>query len=329
MVSSEPLLKVRDLSVSFGAGDSKTKPLASASLDVAVGEAVGLVGESGSGKTLTARSVIRLVPGHQVKIGGSVRFDGREMLQIPMSELQDIRGREIGFVSQDALIALNPMMRIGRQITETLERHGVAEGNAARRRSIELLAMTGIPNAPERVDNYPHQFSGGMLQRANIAMALSCNPKLLIADEPTTALDVTIQREIILLLQRLQRESNLALLLISHDLSLVEGVVDRLYVMYSGRLVEAGPVAEVFSRPRHPYTIGLLNCLPTLSAGPKQPPPPIPGQPPTPSNRPSGCCFHPRCAFAGPLCSENIPLLELLPGSSDHYVACLGKEKTA
>ena len=260
-----PLLQVRDLTAQFGHGGVVSQVVNGISFEVAAGEAVGFVGESGSGKSVTARAVMRLAPeGSSVRLGGSVRFDGQEILQLPEAAMRDIRGRRIAMVFQDPMTSLNPVMTVGAQVDDIVRRHTGLTRRQARARSIELLALVGIRDAARRADDHPHQFSGGMRQRVLIAMAVSCEPQLLIADEPTTALDVTVQAQILRLLLRLREELGMALMLISHDFGVIAGMVERVHVMLEGDIVESGPIDAMFAQPRHAYTRALLDAVPRL-----------------------------------------------------------------
>jgi ABC-type dipeptide/oligopeptide/nickel transport system ATPase component len=263
--ATSPLLQVRGLTVQFNTAAGASRVVKGISFDVAAGEAVGFVGESGSGKSVTARAVMRLAPeGSSVALGGSVVFDRQELLQLPEAAMRDIRGRRIAMVFQDPMTSLNPVMTVGEQIDDIVRRHTGLSRAQARRRSIELLELVGIRDAARRADDHPHQFSGGMRQRVLIAIAVSCEPQLLIADEPTTALDVTVQAQILRLLMRLRQELGMALMLISHDFGVIAGMVERVHVMLEGEIVEAGPIDMVFARPRHAYTRALLDAVPRL-----------------------------------------------------------------
>jgi ABC-type dipeptide/oligopeptide/nickel transport system ATPase component len=263
--ATSPLLQVRGLTAQFNTAAGASRVVKGISFDVAAGEAVGFVGESGSGKSVTARAVMRLAPeGSSVALGGSVVFDRQELLQLPEAAMRDIRGRRIAMVFQDPMTSLNPVMTVGEQIDDIVRRHTGLSRAQARRRSIELLELVGIRDAARRADDHPHQFSGGMRQRVLIAIAVSCEPQLLIADEPTTALDVTVQAQILRLLMRLRQELGMALMLISHDFGVIAGMVERVHVMLEGEIVEAGPIDMVFARPRHAYTRALLDAVPRL-----------------------------------------------------------------
>jgi oligopeptide transport system ATP-binding protein len=319
--TKRPLLEVNDLRTQFATHDGPVNAVNGVSFTLNEGEALGLVGESGCGKSITALSLMRLVPEPPGRIvSGEVRFDGRDLLELRQDEMRRVRGNDIAMVFQDPMTSLNPVLTIGRQIGEALQLHKAMGRDAARRRTIELLELVGIPAARTRVDDYPHQFSGGMRQRVMIAMALSCEPKLLIADEPTTALDVTIQAQILDLIKRLRRELGMAIIMITHDLGVVAGIADRINVMYAGYIVETGTVDEIFLNPRHPYTLGLLNSIPRLDEPRKEKLVPIEGLPPDLVNPPRGCPFQPRCPYAIERCADDNPRLEsVMPG---HRIAC-------
>jgi oligopeptide/dipeptide ABC transporter ATP-binding protein len=315
------LLEVRGLSVAFGTADGVVKAVRGVSFDIAPGETLGIVGESGSGKSVTCMSMVGLTRGADV--AGSVLFEGRDLLQMPAEELRRIRGAEIAMVFQDPLSSLHPYYRIGWQISEAIRAHERVKRSEARRRAIELLGLVGIPEPARRVDDYPHQFSGGMRQRAMIALALSLQPKLLVADEPTTALDVTVQAQILELLKRVQDELNMALILITHDLGIVAGTADRVAVMYAGRIMETADRHALFRQPSHPYTKGLLQALPHRSLHGRVRLLPVPGQPPSLIGLPDGCKFAPRCPVAFQRCFEDEPdLMVTAAGSVGHRAAC-------
>jgi len=315
------LLEIRDLRTQFRTDDGVVHAINGVSFAVDEGQTLGIVGESGCGKTVTALSVLRLIPEPPGEIvGGQVLFQGRDLLLVGNQEMSEVRGNKIGMIFQDPMTSLNPVLRIGEQITEALELHLGMDPKVARERAIELLQLVGIPEAEERIDDYPHQFSGGMRQRAMIAMALSCNPYLLIADEPTTALDVTIQAQIIDLVKRLKREIGLAIIWITHDLGIIAGLADRVLVMYAGYVVESADVRDLYRDPRHPYTLGLLASIPRLDEGRGKALTPIEGVPPDLINMPSGCPFRPRCAYATGHCSQSMPELRRVTG--EHMVAC-------
>jgi oligopeptide/dipeptide ABC transporter ATP-binding protein len=296
---SEPLLEVRGLGVGFQTDDGLLTAVDDVSFSLERGRTLGLVGESGCGKSVTARALMRLLEHPSGRIlRGEVRLDGRDLLPLPIEAMRQVRGREIAMIFQEPMTALNPVHRVGRQIVENLLLHEPLSPQAALKRAVELLDWVGIPAPDRRIDEYPHQLSGGMRQRVMIAMALSCNPKVLIADEPTTALDVTVQAQILDLIRRLQKQTGMAVLLITHDLGVVAETCDEVAVMYAGRLVERAPVHELFAHPLHPYTRGLLDCLPKLDQVPKTPLPVITGRVPGLRDLPSGCRFAPRCPKA-------------------------------
>jgi oligopeptide transport system ATP-binding protein len=315
------LLEVRNLKTQFFTQDGVVHAVNGISYEVAQGETVAIVGESGSGKSVGVMSLIRLIPEPPGKIvDGEVWFDGQDLLKLKEEELRRIRGNRIAMIFQDPMTSLNPVLTIGRQITESIELHMRFNREEARRRAVELLELVGIPGASSRLDDYPHQFSGGMRQRVMIAMGLSCNPQLLIADEPTTALDVTIQAQIVDLVERLKEELGMAIIWITHDLGVVAGMADRVLVMYSGFIVEEANVDALYAQPRHPYTLGLLRSIPRLDLGRQKRLIPIEGLPPDLLDPPSHCPFAPRCPFSIEKCwAENPPLMEVGPG---HRSAC-------
>jgi peptide/nickel transport system ATP-binding protein len=305
------LLEVGDLGVTFTRRDRRdVQAVDGVSYTVDSGETLGLVGESGSGKSVTALAIMGLLPRRGARVAGSVRFEGRELLSLRQDDLRDLRGREIAMVFQDPLSSLNPVVPIGTQVTEVLARHRGMSGSAARTEAAALLDQVGIPDPQRRLKEYPHQLSGGMRQRALIAMAVACKPKLLIADEPTTALDVTIQAQILELLKALVREQGTALMLITHDLGVVAGLCDRVNVMYSGRIVEQADRRTLFVSPRHPYTTGLLGSIPRLDSAEGSPLQPIPGSPTDTLPWPSACAFAPRCPRRLEVCTTVTPELE-------------------
>ena len=307
------LLEVRGLSTHFYTPDGVVQAVDDVSFDVGYGETLGLVGESGCGKSVSALSIARLVPDPPGKIvAGSILFDGIDLLKLSPEDMRKLRGKEIGFIFQDPLTSLNPTLTIGYQIAEAIRQHMGLSDAAARDRVVELLSKVGIPRAKERLGDYPFQFSGGMRQRVMIAIALACEPKLLIADEPTTALDVTIQAQILDLLRKLVTDRGTALVLITHDLGVVAGTCERVQVMYAGTLVETGTADEVFAAPRHPYTLGLLQSVPRLDVGRRQPLHPIPGSPRNMLSEPSSCPFAPRCRYRIERCDAELPVLERL-----------------
>jgi oligopeptide/dipeptide ABC transporter ATP-binding protein len=314
------LLTVEDLEVRFRTARGVVHAVNGISFDISPGETLGIVGESGCGKSVTSLALLGILARNGRVTGGRAMFGGRDLLQLDDSELRAIRGREIAMIFQDPMTSLNPVLTIGRQIREALETHFGMERRQADARSIELLDQVGIPSAALRLKDYPHQFSGGMRQRAMIAMALACEPKLLIADEPTTALDVTIQAQILALLRELVAERDTALIMITHDLGVIAGMCERVNVMYGGMFMETGRADLVFARPRHPYTLGLLQSVPRLDAGRRQPLKPIEGQPRDMLSPPQACPFQPRCTYEVEQSRREVPpLREIEPG---HFVAC-------
>ncbi len=321
---TEPLLSVRDLQTTFVLDRrAEVRAVDGVSFDVFPGETLAIVGESGSGKSVTSLSIMRLLPAATGRIaGGQIMFRGRDLAQLPEREMRRVRGREIGMIFQEPMTSLNPVHTIGDQIAEVVIRHegvGRAKGLV---RAVEMLALVGIPEPRKRAANYPHQMSGGMRQRAMIAMALSCRPALLIADEPTTALDVTIQAQILELMKDLQRQMGMAIIFITHDLGVVAEVADRVLVMYAAQAVETGPVGEIFDRPRMPYTAGLMGSIPRLGASERKVRlTTIPGQVPSLARLPGGCRFAPRCAYLRDACRATAPALEVVaPG---HAARCI------
>jgi oligopeptide transport system ATP-binding protein len=320
-MADEPLLAVEDLQMHFFTRDGVVKAVDGVSYTLNRGETIGVVGESGSGKSVTALTMMGLVPMPPGKvIGGDVRFRGRSLLTMPAEELRGIRGNDIAMVFQDPMTSLNPVYRVGRQIAEPLILHKHMRKKDAWARAVELLDLVGIPNPSVRVKDYPHQFSGGMRQRVMIAMALANDPDILIADEPTTALDVTIQAQILELMEELQERTGSAIVLITHDLGVVADMADNVLVMYAGRTVEYGSVERVFFSPLHPYTWGLMDSLPEYAVDRKSTLCPIKGQPPSLIDVPSGCSFHPRCPFAQAVCSTKVPAYRVVDGG--HGASC-------
>ena len=316
------LLDVRDLRTTFTTGAGLVRAVDGVSWDVSEGETVALVGESGCGKSVSALSIMRLVAGPAGRIeGGRVLFRGRDLLALDEQDMQGIRGREIAMVFQEPMTSLNPVLTIGRQITEGLEIHLKMRPAESRARAIELLGMVGIPDSERRLAQYPHQFSGGMRQRMMVAMALACNPSLILADEPTTALDVTIQAQILELMQSLSRRLGVAMLIITHNLGVVARYADRVNVMYAGRIIERATAAELYANPRHPYTLGLLRSVPRLDEAMRARLDPIDGQPPDLTRLPPGCAFAPRCAFRAERCEREVPPL-VAAGGAGHVSAC-------
>jgi len=314
------MLTVDDLHVQFGTSRGLVYAVNGISFDIAPGETLGIVGESGCGKSVTSLALLGILARNGRVTRGSADFGGRDLLQLSDSQLRRIRGREIAMIFQDPMTSLNPVLTIGRQIREALETHLGMDRGDADRRSAELLDQVGIPAAKIRLKDYPHQFSGGMRQRAMIAMALACEPKLLIADEPTTALDVTIQAQILELLRELVADRNTALIMITHDLGVVAGMCERVNVMYAGMFVETGSAERLFAEPRHPYTLGLLQSVPRLDAGRRQALQPIPGAPRNMLSAPSECPFAPRCRFEVEQSRQEVPPLE--PVEPGHHVRC-------
>ena len=320
------LLEVRDLKTHFFTADGVVKAVDGVSWDVQEGETVALVGESGCGKTMTALSILRLVPQPAGRIvGGQVLFAGRDLLTLDDEAMRRVRGKEIAMVFQEPMTSLNPVLTIGRQLTEPLEIHLGLTPAAAHDRAIELLGLVGIPDPVRRLAQYPHQFSGGMRQRIMVAMALSCNPSLVLADEPTTALDVTIQAQVLELLQDLSRRFGVALVLITHNLGVVARYAHRVNVMYAGRIVEQGPAGALYRAPRHPYTLGLLRSVPRLDEPRRAQLDPIDGQPPDLARLPPGCAFWPRCPFVLDRCGEEAP--PLAPVEEGRFSACWAADK--
>jgi oligopeptide transport system ATP-binding protein len=314
-------LEVSGLTVRFASQGRIVHAVEDVSFTVGRGETLGIVGESGSGKSVTALALMRLVPQPPGRIvAGSVRFEGRDILAMDDAQLRALRGREIAMIFQDPMTSLNPVLTVGRQITEVLETHLAMEPREARLRAVELLTLVGIPSAERRLDDYPHRFSGGMRQRVMIAMAVACRPKLLIADEPTTALDVTIQAQILDIIANLQREMGMSVIMITHDLGVVAGMADRVCVMYGGRIVEQGTTAEVFADPRMPYTAGLLGSIPRLDRPDERRLVPIRGAPPGELGASNACRFRPRCDHAQARCAQSAPRLRDF--GSGHLAAC-------
>ena len=317
---SEPLLSVENLRVRFWTQRGTVHAVNGISFEIAAGETLGLVGESGCGKSVTSLALLGILPRAGRIASGTARFGDRDLLKLSDGELRRIRGREIAIIFQDPMTSLNPVLTVGRQIREPLETHFGMDRKAAEMRAAELLDQVGIPAARSRVNDYPHQFSGGMRQRAMIAMALACEPKLLIADEPTTALDVTIQAQILNLLRELVAERDTALVLITHDLGVVAGMCERVHVMYAGMFMETGSAEQVFDTPRHPYTLGLLQSVPRLDAPRGRKLHPIEGAPRDMLQAPAYCPFAPRCSYEVAQSRLEVPpLVEVEPG---HHVAC-------
>jgi len=325
----EPLLEIKHLRTRFHTEDGVVKAVNDVSYTMDASEILGVVGESGCGKSVHALSIMRLIPDPPGKIeSGEVWFDGRDLLKLSEAEMRKVRGRDIAMVFQDPMSSLNPVYTVGFQIVEALRLHKNMTKAEARERAGELLTMVGIPDAPKRLDDYPHQFSGGMRQRAMIAMALSCEPKLLIADEPTTALDVTIQAQIVDLVKRLQDELGMAIMWITHDLGVIAEMAHKINVMYAGSIIERGPVRKIYKKTRHPYTLGLLGSLPRLDEAPGTKLISIPGLPPDLLNLPEGCPFAARCIYRKDRCLEEKPPLQPAD-DDDHLVACWYWEEIA
>jgi peptide/nickel transport system ATP-binding protein len=318
-----PLLEVRDLRVEFATDDGIVHAVDGISYAVRPGTTLGIVGESGSGKTVTSLTTMGLTRDRTTQVSGTIMFGGQDLLTLSGEDLRRIRGNEIAMIFQDPLSSLHPFYKVGFQISETILAHRDVSKAAARDRSIELLELVGIPDPRRRIDQYPHEFSGGMRQRAMIAMALANEPKLLIADEPTTALDVTVQAQILALIADLQTRLGMAVIIITHDLGVVAEIADEIAVMYAGRIVEQAATSQLFTSPEHPYTWGLLKSIPRLDTPRSEQLVPIQGRPPSLINRPGGCFFHPRCPFAQDECQRLDPRLESVPGQQNHSVACV------
>jgi len=315
------LLEVKDLRTYFYTQEGVVKAVDGTTYNVEEGEVLGLVGESGCGKSVSALSILRLIPQPPGKVvSGEIIFRGRDLLKLDDEGIRKVRGNEIGMIFQEPMTSLNPVLSIGRQMTEALELHLDIHGQAARNRAAELLELVGIPEALRRLDDYPHQFSGGMRQRVMIAMAMSCNPKLLLADEPTTALDVTIQAQILEVMNRLSQEFGTAVIIITHNLGVVARYADRVNVMYGGRVIETAAAVELYANPKHPYTVGLLNSVPRMDQGRKEKLIPIEGQPPDLAHLPPGCSFYARCTYRVDKCLEEYPPFEQV--GENHYAAC-------
>ena len=318
---TEPVLSVRDLKVHFNTDDGRVKAVDGVSYDIGPGRTLGIVGESGSGKSVSSLTVMGLTRSKVSRITGEIHFGGTDLLQASDDEMRHIRGEEIAMIFQDPMTSLNPVYTVGWQIEEQLNEHNDLNKGQARQRAVALLTQVGIPKPEQRIDDYPHQFSGGMRQRVMIALALSCNPDLLIADEPTTALDVTIQAQILELIKNLKQEFGSAVVLITHDLGVVADVADRILVMYAGRIVEEGNKEQIFYDPQHPYTWGLLGSIARLDRPRARRLTAIAGQPPSLINRPQGCSFRPRCPQAFDRCRAEDPQLTAKVGDG-HLDAC-------
>lgn len=316
------LLSVKDLEVAFFTKDGKVSAVNSISYTVDEGDTLGIVGESGCGKSVSAMALLRLLPTPPARImGGEVVLQGQDLLKLPQSQMHTIRGSKIAMIFQDPMTSLNPVMTVGKQISEAVRVNLGLGARECRDRTIEVLSNVGIPRAVERLGDYPHQFSGGMRQRVMIAMAISCRPKLLIADEPTTSLDVTIQAQIVDLVRRLQQDLGMAVIWITHDLGVIARIAKRLNVMYAGKIIEYGPIKSVFGKPQHPYTMGLLGSLPRMDASSDQELQFIEGAPPDMVRLPKGCAFAPRCKFRSERCLVEEP--QLVAVGDDHMAACI------
>jgi peptide/nickel transport system ATP-binding protein len=318
-----PLLDLEDLKVEFVTDDGIVHAVDGVSYSVDIGRTLGIVGESGSGKSVASLTTMGLTSGRNTRISGRVSFEGRQLLECSHEEMRRLRGNEIAMIFQDPLSSLHPFFRVGYQLGEAVRAHHHVSKAASRDRAIDLLELVGIPEPHRRVDQYPHEFSGGMRQRAMIAMALANEPKLLIADEPTTALDVTVQAQILALIKDLQDRLGMAVIIITHDLGVVAEIADDIAVMYAGRIVEYASTDRLFASPEHPYTWGLLKSIPRLDTDRSDELVPIPGRPPSLINRPSGCHFHPRCPYVQEDHKKIDPQLEPLPDDAAHTVACL------
>jgi oligopeptide transport system ATP-binding protein len=320
----EPVLSIRNLVVEFRTDDGIVHAVDDISYDIFPGETLGIVGESGSGKSVSTMSILGLIPQPPGRIAsGSAMFKGKDLLKMKKRELRRFRGDEVAMVFQDPMTSLNPVLKVGYQLSEAIKTHYPREkDDVVKKRVVDLLRLVGVPNPESRYDAYPHEFSGGMRQRAMIAMSIANSPSLLIADEPTTALDVTIQAQVLEVLKRVQAETHAATILITHDLGIVAELCERVIVMYGGKIVEHGDVHTIFQNPRHPYTIGLMDSLPKLTED-EEWLRPIPGSPPSLINRPSGCAFHPRCFLSQGRanCREHVPELKPAEGTA-HFAAC-------
>lgn len=319
--TTSPLVRIRNLEVAFQAGAKTVHALNGVNLEVARGEAVALIGESGSGKSVTLRALMRLHPPRRTRISGEMTVDGRDVLAMNARELAAMRGPVVSMVFQEPLLALDPVYTVGRQIEEMVRRHTGKSAAEARARALSLFERVRIPSPERRLQAYPHEMSGGMRQRAMIALALSCNPKVLLADEPTTALDATVQIQILLLLRELQRELGLSIVFVTHDIGAAAEIADRVAVMYGGRIVEQGSVADLLRAPRHPYTLALLKGRAHGAMQKGQRLETIPGSPPDLAALPPGCAFAPRCGFAQPRCQAAVP--DIVPVAAGHEVRCI------
>ncbi|MDP4796297.1 MAG: ABC transporter ATP-binding protein [Rhodospirillales bacterium] len=322
------LLEIKDLQTQFFTSAGTVKAVDGVSYTVEEGETVAVVGESGSGKSVTAMSIMRLIPWPPGKIvGGSIMFDGQDLLELTEDEMRSIRGRDIGMIFQEPMTSLNPVLTIGLQLTEPMIAHLNMSEEEAMAKAVKLLGMVGISEPERRLAQYPHHLSGGMRQRVVIAMALACDPKLIIADEPTTALDVTIQAQILELMKNLTRDLGVAMIIITHNLGVVARYADRVNVMYAGRIIESGLASDIYHRPRHPYTLALLKSVPRMDRQRTDKLDPVDGQPPDLTKLDGGCSFRPRCRFAKDHCAESFPVLEEI--ENGHTCACFEKENLA
>jgi oligopeptide/dipeptide ABC transporter ATP-binding protein len=319
-MSAAPLLKVDGLSVAFHSKDAVVRAVSDVSFEISPGEVLAVVGESGSGKSVTALALMQLHP-RNAEIHGTAEFDGMDLLTLPEDQMRSVRGRDIAMIFQDPMTAMNPVFSVGDQIVEAIRIHRDMPRSQAWARSVELLALVGVPEPKRRATQYPHEYSGGMRQRAMIAMAIANEPKLLIADEPTTALDVTVQAQVMEVLKDVQDATGSAIMLITHDLGLVAGSADRVQVMYASRVMETGDIDEIFYESRNPYTKALLESIPDLD-GSKEELDPIPGNPPSLQNPPAGCAFRPRCGLADSVCRESVPELVPVNGFAGHSTRC-------
>lgn len=320
---SAALLDVRKLSVRFGSGDVQVVAVDEVSFHVGRGERIGIVGESGAGKSVSALALLGLLPSKSVQVSGEAKFDGVDLLTLSSKQLRAVRGQRMAMVFQDPASSLNPRLTVGQHLSEAIRSHEPVSRRAAKSRAVELLRRVEIPDPGTRCDEYPHRLSGGMAQRVMIAIALACGPELIVADEPTTSLDVTIAAQIVDLLIELSREQGTSVVLITHDLPLLARFADRILVMYAGQIVEEAPASDLFGFARHPYTRGLLGAMIPLGTASSARLPTIPGTPPVPARRPSGCSFHPRCSFAVPRCAVDEPALVSVREVVDHRSACL------
>ncbi len=321
----DKLLEIENLQTHFFTSAGVVKAVDGITYDVTPGETVAVVGESGCGKSVGAMSILRLIPDPPGKIvGGSIRFDGKDLLALSDADMRDIRGRDIGMIFQEPMTSLNPVLSIGRQLTETVEHHLNMPREDADKRAVELLGLVGISEPDRRLKQYPHHLSGGMRQRVMIAMALACNPKLIIADEPTTALDVTIQAQILELMKNLTRDLGVAMIVITHNLGVVARYADRVNVMYAGRIIESGTAEDIYHDPKHPYTLALLRSVPRMDQPRGHKLQPVGGQPPDLTKLDDGCPFRPRCGFATDECATSCPSLERVTDS--HITACWNKD---